>query len=132
MTHQFLLLKKCTYREERENKGSLVMSRVMHFSEKNCESESLYFIPICLPDRQSFQHHHTPVDNCVKSWCRILFQNLFVFQISKEKPAFFREPNFSLLSTQSPPLDPSLRQPNPVRPIDPYLPKIHPKVIFPP
>jgi hypothetical protein len=31
-----------------------------------------------------------------------------------------------------PPLDPMLSQPNPVRPIDPYLPKVHLNVILPP
>jgi hypothetical protein len=47
-------------------------------------------------------------------------------------PAFFTEPEGSLPCSQSPPLDPILGQPNTVRPIDAYLPKVHLNVILPP
>jgi hypothetical protein len=39
---------------------------------------------------------------------------------------------FIKMLTKSPPLDPILSQPNPVRPIDPHLPKVHLNVILPP
>jgi hypothetical protein len=38
----------------------------------------------------------------------------------------------SLPCSHTPPLDPILSQSNPVRPIDPYLPKVHLKVILSP
>jgi hypothetical protein len=47
--------------------------------------------------------------------------------------AFFMEPEGSLpWSQRAPPLDPILSQPNPVRPIDPYFPKVYLNVILPP
>jgi hypothetical protein len=39
------------------------------------------------------------------------------------------EPEGSLPCSQNPPLDPVLSQPNPVRPIDTYHPKVHLNVI---
>jgi hypothetical protein len=45
---------------------------------------------------------------------------------------FFTEPEGPLPSSQKPPLDPVLSQLNPIRPIDPYLPKVHLNVILPP
>jgi len=50
----------------RKIKSSCVIPRVMHFAEKNCESESWYFIPISLQERRSFQQNHTPVCNGMK------------------------------------------------------------------
>jgi hypothetical protein len=42
------------------------------------------------------------------------------------------EPEGLLQCSQKPALDPILRQSNPVRTIDPYLPKVHLNVILPP
>jgi hypothetical protein len=49
----------------------------------------------------------------------------------KKNPAFFMNPEGSLPCSQNPPLDPILSQLNPVRSIDPYLPKVHLNVILP-
>jgi hypothetical protein len=64
-------------------------------------------------------------------WCRI-FEKLIVTQLVKKYPAFLRNPKVHHRAHKSPPLDPILSQPNPVRPIDPYLPKVHLNVILPP
>jgi hypothetical protein len=66
------------------------------------------------------------------SWCRILFEKLIVTQLVKKYPPFLRNPKVHHRVHKSPPLDPILRQPNPVRPIDPYLPKVHLNVTLPP
>jgi hypothetical protein len=60
---------------------------------------------------------HTP-------WCRILFEKLIVTQLVKKYPAFLQNPKFHRRAHKSPPPDPILSQPNSVRPIDPYLPKV--------
>jgi hypothetical protein len=65
-------------------------------------------------------------------WCRILFEKLIVTQLVKKYPAFLRNPKVHHRVHKSPPLDPILSQPYPVRPIDPYLPKVHLNVILPP
>jgi hypothetical protein len=65
-------------------------------------------------------------------WCSILFEKLIVTQHDKKYPAFLYNPKIHFHVHKSPPLDPILSQPNPVRPIDPYLPKVHFKVILPP
>jgi hypothetical protein len=57
-------------------------------------------------------------------WCKILFEKLIVTQIVKKYTAFLRNPKVHHRVHRSPPLDPILSQPNPVRPIDPYLPKV--------
>jgi hypothetical protein len=57
-------------------------------------------------------------------WCRILFENLIVTQLVKKYPAFFMEPEGSLPCSRKSTTGPYLNQPNPVRPIDPYLPKV--------
>jgi hypothetical protein len=61
-------------------------------------------------------------------WCRILFEKLIVTQFVKKYPAFLRNPKVHHRVHKSLPLDPILSQPNPVRHIDSYLPKVHPNV----
>jgi hypothetical protein len=65
-------------------------------------------------------------------WCRILFEKLIVTQLVKKYPAFLWNPKVHHRGHKSQPLDPILSQPNPVRPIDPCLPKVHFNVILPP
>jgi hypothetical protein len=63
-------------------------------------------------------------------WCRILFEKLIVTQLVKKYPAFLWNPKIHYHVHTSPPLDHILNQLNPVRPIDPYLPKVHLNVIL--
>jgi hypothetical protein len=73
----------------------------------------------------SLTHSLTP-------WCRKLFEKLIVTQLVKKYPAFLWNPKVHYHVHKSPPLDPILSQPNPVRPTDPYLPKFQLTVILPP
>jgi hypothetical protein len=71
--------------------------------------------------------------NCLLiPWCRILFEKLIVTQLVKKYPAFLWNPKVHYRVHTSPPLDPIMNQLNPVRPIDPYLSKVHLNVILPP
>jgi hypothetical protein len=64
------------------------------------------------------------------TWCRILFEKLIVTQLVKKYTAFLRNPKVNHRVHKSPSLDPILSQPNPVRPIDPCLPKVHLNIIL--
>jgi hypothetical protein len=72
----------------------------------------------------SLTHSLTP-------WCKI-YEKLIVTQLVKKYPAFLWNPKVHHRVHKSLPLESILSQPNPVRPIDPYLPKVHLNVIFPP
>jgi hypothetical protein len=73
-----------------------------------------------------FSRHLLPL---LTPWYRILFEKLIVTQLVKKYPAFLWNPKVHHRVHKSPPLDPILSQLNPVRPIDPYLTKVH---IIPP
>jgi hypothetical protein len=65
-------------------------------------------------------------------WCRILFEKPIIAQVVKKYPAFLWNPKVHYRVHTSPPLDFILSQLNPVRPIDPYFPKVHLNVFLPP
>jgi hypothetical protein len=62
----------------------------------------------------------------------MLFEKLIVTQLVKKYPDFLWNPKVHYRVHTSPPLDPILSRLNPVRPIDPYSPKVHLNVILPP
>jgi hypothetical protein len=64
-------------------------------------------------------------------WCRIFFEKLIV-TFSNNSLLSLWNPKVHYRAHKSPPLDPILRQPTTVRPIDPYVPQVHLNVIFPP
>jgi hypothetical protein len=72
------------------------------------------------------------VTHSLTPWCRILFEKLTVTQLVKKYPAFLWNPKVHYCVHTSLLLDPILSQLNPVHPINPYLPKVHPNVILPP
>jgi hypothetical protein len=53
-----------------------------------------------------------------------LFEKLIVTQLMKKNPTLWN-PKVHHRIHKSPQLDPISNQPNPFRPIDPYLPKVH-------
>jgi hypothetical protein len=61
-----------------------------------------------------------------------IIEKLIITQLVKKYHAFLQNPKVHHRVHKSPPLDPILSQPNPVRPIDHYLPKVHFNVILPP
>jgi hypothetical protein len=70
-----------------------------------------------------------PVHTLILLYFTLLYFTLLYLLTVKKYPAFFMEPKCSLSCWQSPPLDSILSQPNPVRPIVPYLPKVQLNVI---
>jgi hypothetical protein len=82
--------------------------------------------------RWSFRRVEKITPYLLTPWCRISFENLIVIQLVKKYPAFLRNPKVHHHVHKSPPLDPNLSKPNPVRPIDSYLNNVHLNVILPP
>jgi hypothetical protein len=82
---------------------------------------------ICVSDRRDYL-----LTYLLTPWCRILFEKLIVTRLVKKYPAFLRNPKVHHRVHKSLPLDPILSQPIPVRPTDPYLPKVHLNIILPP
>jgi len=62
----------------------------------------------------------------------LFLETLIVAQLVKQQLAFFMEPQGSLPCSQNPAIDPTLSQPNPIRPMVPCLPKVYLNVILPP
>jgi hypothetical protein len=83
-------------------------------------------------DSYKIRKHEIFITYLLTPWCRMLFEKLIVTQPVEKYPAFLWNPKVHHRVHKSPPLDPILNQPNPVRPIDPYLPKVHLNVILPP
>jgi len=65
-------------------------------------------------------------------WCRTLFERPIVTQLVKKISPSYGTRRFITVFTKDPPLDPLMSQPNPVRPIDPHLSKVHLNVILSP
>jgi hypothetical protein len=67
------------------------MPHVTNFSEKNCESESWYFIPICLPDRRLLQQHQTPTGKFMTFLVQDILSKLVNFSHFQRKVHFIQE-----------------------------------------
>jgi hypothetical protein len=113
MSAYLLTMKRCTelHRRTEEHK------------EKDCRNCKIH------PSRYLFTYLLT---HSLTPWCRILFEKLNVTQLVEKHPAFLWNPKVHYRVHTSPPLDPILSQPNPVRPIDPCLHEVHLNVILPP
>jgi hypothetical protein len=64
--------------------------------------------------------------------CRIFFEKLTNTQLVKNSLSSLWNLKVHHRAYKIPPPNPILSQPNPVRPIDPYLSKVHFNIIFPP
>jgi hypothetical protein len=73
-----------------------------------------------------------PLTHSLTPWRTILFEKLIVTQLIKKILISLWNSKDHHRLHKNPPLDPILSQPNPVRPIDPYLPKIQLNVILTP
>jgi hypothetical protein len=101
-----------------ESRGSLPCSQLPAIGR--------YTEPVeCNPHTASLTYSLTPR-------FRIIFEKLIATQLVKKYLALLWNPKVHHLVHENPSLDPILSQMNPVRPIDPYLPKAHLNVILPP